>query len=473
MSDLEAWLWPLERTGDAIDLLARRAGLAPEQADALVLPEELASSGPDRLDPWVDAIASRLGLEAEMVSFSYPEVERAVGSLAPGLVAVESGGKLALAALVRSAAGRITLLGPSLEERVIPASVLAHRLRTSVDREPRRLTAELLAGAGIPESRRERALGAVLDQRLAQSLVSSAWILRPGPSASFWRTLLLARIPREAYALIAAHAAGWLLFVGAWWMIGRGALEGRADAGWLVAWALLLLSTIPASAIESWVTGKLFVKSSRSLKQRLLHGALSLEPDEIRHQGAGQLLARVFESEAIEALALGGGFVTLLAVVDLVLALLVLGMGAGSGLHVTLLLGWSLLTALLARRYFTRLSDWTALRNDLTSRLVERMVGHRTRLAQEPSEERHLAEDQELSQYLERSRLLDRFTLGLVVLVPSGWLAVGLAGLVPALLSERSPAAIAVALGGILLAHRALSALSAGLGELATAAVSW
>lgn len=37
-------------------------------------------------------------------------------------------------------------------------------------------------------------------------------------------------------------------------------------------------------------------------------GALQLEPDEIRHLEAGQLLGRVLESKSLEQLALTGGF---------------------------------------------------------------------------------------------------------------------------------------------------------------------
>ena len=36
------------------------------------------------------------------------------------------------------------------------------------------------------------------------------------------------------------------------------------------------------------------------LRGRLLAGALSLDPETIRHQGSGQLLGRVLESEAVE-----------------------------------------------------------------------------------------------------------------------------------------------------------------------------
>ena len=49
-------------------------------------------------------------------------------------------------------------------------------------------------------------------------------------------------------------------------------------------------------------------------------GAFGLEPEEIRREGAGHLLGRVIEAEAVESLALGGGFMALLAALELVIA---------------------------------------------------------------------------------------------------------------------------------------------------------
>ncbi|MGH9651445.1 MAG: hypothetical protein ACRD3I_13375, partial [Terriglobales bacterium] len=129
------------------------------------------------------------------------------------------------------------------------------------------------------------------------------------------------------------------------------------------------------------------------LKQRLLAGALRLEPDETRRQGVGQLLGRVIEAEAVESLALSGGFLALVSGVELILAALVLGAGAGGWLHALLLASWVAFTGLLGWQYFRRRRHWTETRLEMTHDLVERMVGHRTRLAQEDRERWHDGED--------------------------------------------------------------------------------
>ena len=210
------------------------------------------------------------------------------------------------------------------------------------------------------------------------------------------------------------------------------------------------------------------------LKPRLLAGALRLAPEEMRHQGAGQLLGRVFESEAVEALALSGGVLGLLAVIELLLAALVLGAGAGGGLQVGLLLAWLGLAGGLGWHYIRQRRDWTVARLSMTHALVERLVGHRTRLAQEAPSTWHTTEDQELAAYLTLSRRLDRSAALLTALVPRGWLLVGVLGLAPALVAgQGTSAAVAIGVGGTLLAYEACKKLATGLGHLAGTGLAW
>jgi len=210
------------------------------------------------------------------------------------------------------------------------------------------------------------------------------------------------------------------------------------------------------------------------LKQRLLYGALQLEPEEIRHQGAGQLLGCVIESEAVESLALSGGLLGLMAGIELVMAAGVLGLGAGGWPHALLLLGWVATALLLGWRYLRRYRRWTEARLGMTHDLVERMVGHRTRLAQQAPEHWHEGEDQVLDRYLNLSKEVDQTGVLLLALVPRAWLLIGVLGLAPAFVSgSGSPTTLAVGIGGIVLAHRALKRLALGLQHLAGACISW
>jgi ATP-binding cassette, subfamily B, bacterial len=306
---------------------------------------------------------------------------------------------------------------------------------------------------GIARRRRPRARRAILAERLSAERLSDCWVLRLPADASFWQQMRQAHLPRRVLGLLGAYATQYLCWLLAWWLIGRGALQGRLDPAWLVAWGLLLLTLIPFRLWSTWVQGRLALGVGGLLKSRLLAGALRLAPEEMRHQGAGQFLGRVLEAEAVEALALSGGMLGLLAVIELAMAAVVLGTGAGGWLQSCLLLGWLGVTGGLGWRYCQQRGAWTGARLAMTHALVERMVGHRTRLAQESPRTWHAGEDQDLSVYLALSRRLDRTAALLTALIPRGWLLVGLLGLAPALVDGRgTPATVAIGVGGTLLA---------------------
>jgi ATP-binding cassette subfamily B protein len=195
--------------------------------------------------------------------------------------------------------------------------------------------------------------------------------------------------------------------------------------------------------------------------------------DTLRREGSGQLLARVLESQALESAGLAGALGLTVALLELAFAAWVLAQGAAPWLHGGLLLVWLVLALVLAWRNHGALQRWSAQRLDMTHHLVERMVGHRTRLAQEQPERRVAEEDQELQTYLGRSQALDRSLQPVAAWAPGGWLLLALAALAPAMAGTAAPASLAISLGGILFAHRALAGVSGGLGALARAAVAW
>jgi len=101
------------------------------------------------------------------------------------------------------------------------------------------------------------------------------------------------------------------------------------------------------------------------------------------------------------------------------------------------------------------------------------MVGHRTRLAQEAPERRHDGEDQAVEGYLSQSATMDRAAM-MQSVVARGWLFAALLGLSPAFVAATAtPPALAVSLGGMLLAYRALAKLAASLSSLLSAAIAW
>ncbi len=436
--DLTALLWPSPRFDDA------RKALAQESS------------------------ARQIGLEALATEMSYADFERRLPTLGPVLLQVP-GEDGFLAILANS-----TLLSPDQTKVKIDLAAVRSALCSEMEAPVSKQIQETLELAEVPLSRQARAREAILRERFSAAPIRGIWLLRLPPSANFWLQLRQARVPQRLLTLAGAHAIQYVLWILAWWMVGQNVFSGRGSQNWLVLWALLLLSLVPIRVLITWLQGKIAIGAGAKLKQRLFYGALRLEPDSIRHQGAGQLLGRVIESEAVEALALSGGFLGLVAIIELAIAIFVLGAGAGGVLHSVLLLAWLVITGMLAWRYFVRNRAWTDVRLAMTHDLVESMVGHRTRLAQLSPDRWHAGEDEALEQYRKVSRAVDRATTALIAIVPRGWLVIALLGLAPALIGgAHSTAKMAIAVGGMLLAYRALKRLCTGAWQVAGAAVAW
>jgi ATP-binding cassette subfamily B protein len=366
------------------------------------------------------------------------------------------------------------LLGPDLVVHSVSVAALCAACRRDVEAPLLAEVEQVLEAAGVSRRRWPRARHTMLGERLSGIRLGDCWVLRLPAEASFWQQMVQAHVPCYLLGLLAAHATQYLCWLLAWGLLGRGALQGRLEPAWLIAWGLLLLTLIPLRLWSTWIQGRLALGVGGLLKIRLLAGALHLAPEEIRHQGAGQFFGRTLEAEAVEALALSGGLLGLLTGIEVVMAALVLGSGAGGWLQVSLLLAWLGLTGSLGWHFLRQRRRWTVARLTMTHALVERMVGHRTRLAQEAARSWHVGEDQELASYLVVSRRLDRAAAILIALIPRGWLVIGLLGLVPTMLAgHATTVTMAVGVGGTLLAYEACKKFAMGLGHLAGAMLAW
>src|SRR5580704_15015712 len=281
----DSWLWPSSRLGEALSLLTNVPGAPNPQSP---IP-----------DSWIESAAQTLGFEAQPAETSYAEFERQLGRMGPALIAVGP----AFLALLPCA----VLTPEHTKVRVDPA-VIRSALCADVEAPILGEIQAMLDRAQIPPSKQARARDAILRERLSSKRIRGIWLLRLPPGANFRDQLRQAHIPRRLAALASAHAIQYLLWILAWYIVGSNVLRGGTDRGWLIPWSLLLLTLVPLRVLITRLQGSIAIGTGALLKQRLFFGSLRLDPDSIRHQGAGQLLGRVLESEALEALALSGGF---------------------------------------------------------------------------------------------------------------------------------------------------------------------
>ncbi len=259
-----------------------------------------------------------------------------------------------------------------------------------------------------------------------------------------------------------------------WYILGRGALEGTLDRAWLAGWSLALLTTIPLQLTAAWHGGFLALEVGAIFKQRLLAGAARLDPEVVRHQGAGGLLGRVIESSAVEQGALSGATLSIAAAPALAVAVVALASGPGGALLAAAYALWVALGAVFAVRYASARRAWTTSRVSMTNDLVERMVGHRTRIAQEAPDRWHDGEDKAVERYVSTSERLDRAQVALQVLVPRGWTLLGVALLAPSMASASASAmSLALGVGAVVFAGSSLRTVTSGLVSLLSAGIAW
>lgn len=475
MSDWSALSWPVERLDEGLARLARRAGLAPHAAE---LGRPAPGTSALAVHAWLDAAARRLGIECDEQRLRIGDLERLLASAAPAVVAVPPAsddeprdGRLVLA--VGSSRRALLVLARDGRVRRLPLRELAERLAAPVLAPGEAGLERLLDEIGLQGAARARAAAALVREHFGDSLVGRAWRLSPAPGRSFARALAREGEWRRLAGVVVLHLAAYVLFLGAWTTLGRGALQGTLETGWIVAWALLLATIVPLRMLESWWQARFAVGASALLKRRLLAGAVRHRPDEVRHLGAGELLGRVLESEAVEALALSTVFVGIGAAVELALAGWVLAQGASGGLHVALLAAWVALAVALAVRHHRRVAAGTDARLAVSCDLVERLVGHRTRQAQQAPEHWHDAEDGLLERYLDEGRRLDLSAVATGGLLSTLWLPLALLGAAPAFAAGSTPGRLAVTVGGCLLAQQALSRLTSGVLQASSLIVAW
>ncbi|MCX6044244.1 MAG: ABC transporter ATP-binding protein [Chloroflexi bacterium] len=470
---LDTLAWPAHQASEALLCLGQQSGLVATSAETPVLPT-LNGVEFSLLSRWIETSALALGLEAEPIQTTYAEAATFVQSVGPALLRLPGAdASPRFLALLRSQRGWAYLIAPNRTVQRVRNQVVEAALWTALVKPHSARLEPVLAQIKVPAQRQAQFQQAILGELLGTTTLAAGWLLRLAPSAPLNQQATQAQLLRTLGVLVGSYCGQLLLTLVAWWLIGRGALVGKFTWSWLLAWALVLLTTIPFQLLTTLTQRQLVLRVGELFKVRLLYGALQLQPEEIRHQGAGHFLGRVLAADQVEQLVLAGGFVSLLAVLQVGVAGVLLATTVGGGMSAWLLLGWCLVTLGLSWRYDQANATWTLTQRAMTNDLVERMVGHRTRLVQEDRRHWHDEEDGALERYAQLQAQVDQ-TASQLASIPRGWLVLGLAGFVYMLLATQPTATqLAIRLGSILFAYQALTSMTVGVRSLANVRSAW
>ena len=338
--EIASLLWPLERLADALEQLALRAGYGVRATDAR--PPEL-SAEPSRA--WMNALAARMGVEVEPVVPLYGELPLVLRRAAPALLQVRVKALPTYLVFLGARRGQVRLLGPDGTVVLLARAAVERLLR---EEKQARVAAEVDQLLAVLPAARPRVRETMFLQRLAEQQLRTCWMVRPTPARAAARGELFSLLPK----ILVNHAILSLLLASSFWMLGRAALQAQLEMGWFTGWIALIACAIPARLLEVWWQGVFSLRLGGALKQQLLAGILKISPDEVRLDGAGRHFGRVVESEAVEQLALGGGLLAILSLLDLVIAGVILAHGAGGWGQVVALGVWTLLAIVLTARHY-------------------------------------------------------------------------------------------------------------------------
>ncbi len=203
--------------------------------------------------------------------------------------------------------------------------------------------------------------------------------------------------------------------------LGQAAVDGIVDRGRVLAWAMISLASVPLTFWTTRAIGTLSVLGGMALKKRALEGAFFLGEDELRRQGYGATLARLNEAAVVERTSIAEVFGLIVPAAGLIA---MTWLFAISRQPAAFLLVESVMIVIgvyaivkSARTYALTYRH----RLGLTEQVVDKVIGHRTRAAQEHPSRRHGSEDKKLLEYATGLRVNDSAAT-LVAILPRLWI---------------------------------------------------
>ncbi|MBF0120229.1 MAG: ABC transporter ATP-binding protein [Desulfobacterales bacterium] len=449
--------WHVSSLPESIEILAQKSKFIKRHVSVHSGLEKIKAADQKELNVYIQKIADNLGIEAEPVEFTYANFEDCLCNSCPAILSLPDKFEQRFLLLLKGNKDKLIIITPEYELKQISLTKVCETILYDFEGGDASLIKESLISIGVSQDRLSSSQKAILKEKFALKAVSGCWILRLSPAESIWKQVLFAKIPLYSLKIISVGIVIQLLTLLGWWLVGRGAITGELNTIWLYAVGLIMVSIAPLEYIISYSSILMMLRTAEIFKKRLLLGILHLEPEEIKHQGAGQFFGCVMESNVVEQLSAHGGSIAIISNLELVSAMFVLNMGIGGTFHAFVFISWIIISIFFYVRWFKKRNDKIELYRSMSNDLIEQMVGHRTRLVQEDKRCIHDEEDNKLSKYCELANSVDDTTVKINVIIAEAWPIIGLIAIIPSFVMPlESNGLLAVSIGGIVLAFQAL-----------------
>ncbi|EYF01922.1 ATP-binding cassette domain-containing protein [Chondromyces apiculatus] len=426
---------------------------------------------PDAFDVWLSRAASLLDQEAIEADAAYPELDALLARCAPGLLNLDAATRERFLLVTRRGKGSLFAMDAAGVEHELPDALVRRALSRPLDawiRGVESMLGEIGCDAG---GARERAVDRLLRSEASSDLrVGQCWLLR-STSGDLRAQLSRAGVLSAGTAFLAARLAATAFTFLKWSILAAAVERDTLSGGDLVWWSLAFVSEAVFDVVSGSPRWDLATRLGLWLRRTVFRGALSLDIDDSRKQGAGSLLARAIDVDRLEAATLQGGLSAVVGAFELVAAFILL-----SG-H-PLLTAWLVLSvvvlAVVGVVYTRRTRAWTDTRLDVTGELVSSMVGHRTRLVHQRPERWHDREEVTLDAHAIELQRLDAVSTASSS-IPSVFMLGGLALLIVTAVRTGAHAISEdlFLVAGLLVAFSSLSDLLGALRRIGAAIVAW
>ncbi len=439
--------WSKGDAASAIDALMGEVAKLPTGDATLPM-------GSTSLVTFVHLRATAAGLVAEPAELLEDDVDAFLKRCPPSLLVLSDG---ALLCVVGRDGSGVRVLGPDRRVVTRTRAEVAIRLRADAASRARSLAESLQEHA--PELRALPKLEGALREELSRGVrLASGFTFRDNVGTSTRRTLASLGLPGHLTRLFAMSTVQSLLGTATWAIIGTLALHGHAELGSLAGWALLSLTALVMQVGATRFVGRFTVRAATRLRTRLLEGALALESDDLGAFGLGGLM--VISTQADQFLnSILTMFLAVLATITSVgSTVAILSVAPQARLSIPLFGVAVAAVAAVTPWFFRAAVEQQGERVRLTTEMVERMLGHRTRLVQQTPKSWHEGEDASLEAYARRLAKYDRAIVYLRA-APRAYFLASLAAVFLVLVASPTQEALALVLGGISLGMVTLSSL--------------